>query len=83
MVPTLVYVRADPLLAAASQLTRSRAEEFYVEHFGKSFFDGLVEFMSSGPVVALVLSKQGAITGWRGLMGPTNSLSAREQAPRR
>ena len=66
-----------------SQLTRARAEEFYSEHFGKEFFDKLVDFMSSGPIWALVLSKPGAILQWRSIMGPTNSDKARQEAPRR
>ncbi|GAX76514.1 hypothetical protein CEUSTIGMA_g3960.t1 [Chlamydomonas eustigma] len=64
------------------QLTRTRAQEFYAEHHGKAFFEHLVDFMTSGPVFALVLSKHDAITGWRKLMGPTNSISARETAPK-
>ena len=55
--------------------------EFYAEHEGKPFFEKLTQFMSSGPVVALALSRQGAIAGWRELMGPTNSHTARETVP--
>jgi adenylate kinase len=44
------------------------------------FFDGLTSFMSSGPVTALVLEKEDAVRAWRELMGPTNSLRAREAA---
>jgi nucleoside diphosphate kinase len=65
------------------QLTTRLAEEFYVEHKGKAFFNGLVEFMTSGPIVALVLSKAGAIRAWRELMGPTNVFDARLKAPKR
>eukprot|EP00200_Dunaliella_tertiolecta_P006160 CAMPEP_0202341414 /NCGR_PEP_ID=MMETSP1126-20121109/2423_1 /ASSEMBLY_ACC=CAM_ASM_000457 /TAXON_ID=3047 /ORGANISM="Dunaliella tertiolecta, Strain CCMP1320" /LENGTH=291 /DNA_ID=CAMNT_0048932235 /DNA_START=1 /DNA_END=874 /DNA_ORIENTATION=+ len=63
------------------QLTRYRAEEFYEEHVGKPFFPRLVDFMTSGPVVAMVLSKPNAIADWRKLMGPTNVLKARQEAP--
>lgn len=73
----------EPHARFAIQLTRSRAEEFYGEHYGKPFFPRLVEFMTSGPVWALVLSKPDAIKGWRALMGPTNVFKAREEAPRR
>lgn len=65
------------------QLTRSRAEEFYGEHRGKAFFDGLVDFMCSGPVWALVLSKPNAILAWREMLGPTNSFTAKAEKPRR
>lgn len=59
------------------------AEEFYAEHKGKSFYPGLVEFMTSGPIVALVLAKADAIKGWRELMGPTDVFEARVRAPKR
>jgi nucleoside-diphosphate kinase len=65
------------------QLTTRLAEEFYFEHKGKAFFNGLVEFMTSGPIVAMVLSKTGAIRAWRELMGPTNVFDARLKAPKR
>lgn len=39
--------------------------------------------MTSGPLWALALSKKGAIKAWRDMMGPTNTLVAREKAPRR
>jgi len=67
----------------ALQLTRFRAEEFYEEHAGKEFFPKLIDFMTSGPVLAMVLSKPNAIADWRKLMGPTNVLKARQEAPRR
>lgn len=63
------------------QLTAGRAAEFYAEHTGKPFFEKLCGFMSSGPLVALVLAKSDAIPAWRALMGPTNSLTAKEEAP--
>jgi len=63
------------------ELSKEKAEEFYAEHAGKPFFDGLVSFMTSGPIVALVLAKDNAIAEWRKLMGPTNSAKARLEAP--
>mmetsp|Transcript_70097 Transcript_70097/g.222179 ORF Transcript_70097/g.222179 Transcript_70097/m.222179 type:complete len:409 (-) Transcript_70097:176-1402(-) len=62
-------------------LSTQRAMEFYGEHNGKNFFEGLVEFMTSGPIYALVLAKDNAVTEWRNVMGPTNSDIARDQAP--
>ena len=72
---------ADIILAV--QLTPQRAQDFYGEHKGKSFFDTLVNFMTSGPVYALVLARQNAIKEWRSLMGPTNSNTARAEIPKR
>eukprot|EP00899_Mesostigma_viride_P008692 jgi/Mesvir1/17824/Mv12918-RA.1 len=63
---------------ARFQLTQARAEDFYGEHKGKPFFEGLVQFMTSGPIWALCLVKENAIQEWRQLMGPTDSNKARE-----
>lgn len=65
------------------QLTPAMAEAFYAEHKEKAFFPGLVEFMTTGPIWALVLAKPNAIKAWRELMGPTNVFDARVKAPRR
>lgn len=67
--------------ATPQQLTQARAEEFYAEHRDKDFFPRLVEFMTSGPIEALVLAKDDAIKGWRTLMGPTNVFKARADSP--
>jgi nucleoside-diphosphate kinase len=58
------------------QLSESLARGFYAVHKERPFFEGLVEFMTSGPVVVLVLEGRGAIGRWRDLMGPTNSTEA-------
>lgn len=57
-------------------IPRELAERHYGEHQGKPFFDGLVSFITSGPVVAMVLEGENAIAGWRGLMGATNPADA-------
>jgi nucleoside diphosphate kinase len=62
-------------------LTKAQAKEFYAEHKGKEFYDRLVEFMSSGPILALHLRKINAIKEWRELCGPTNCDVARVKAP--
>ena len=53
--------------------------EFYAEHRGKPFYDNLVSFMTSGPVLGLELIGQDAIAQWRALLGPTNV--AKQEAP--
>lgn len=65
------------------QLKPEQCSEFYEEHYGKVFFTSLVTFMSSGPVMALVLAKEDAIASWRQLIGPTDSAKARESNPSR
>jgi nucleoside diphosphate kinase homolog 5 len=54
---------------------------FYAEHVDKPFFPKLAKFMTSGPTRALVLARQDAVKAWRELMGPTDSDTARLQAP--
>jgi nucleoside-diphosphate kinase len=58
------------------QLSRAQAEGFYAEHKGRPFFEGLIEFMVSGPVVVQVLSGENAILLNRELMGATNPANA-------
>ena len=53
-------------------LTRGEAEGFYAVHRERPFFDSLTAYMSSGPVVALVLERDDAIPHWRKTMGATD-----------
>lgn len=58
------------------RLTREMAEEHYAEHREKPFFGELVEHITSGPVIAMVLEGPGVIAGLRKLMGATNPQEA-------
>lgn len=58
------------------QLTLDKAKGFYAEHEGKGFFDDLVAYMSSGPVIVQVLEGEDAIALNRQLMGATNPQEA-------
>ncbi|MEM7734162.1 MAG: nucleoside-diphosphate kinase [Deinococcota bacterium] len=58
------------------QISRERAERHYGEHKDKPFFEGLVSFITSGPVVAMVLEGENAISEWRKMMGATNPKDA-------
>lgn len=60
------------------RLSLEEAEGFYAEHKERPFFPELVEFMTSGPVKIMVLEKDGAIKGWRDLMGATDPAEAEE-----
>lgn len=53
------------------ELYREQAEEFYQEHAGRPYFNDLVSFMSSGPIVTAVLEKENAVADYRKLMGAT------------
>jgi len=57
-------------------LTREQAKEFYAVHKDKKFYGELVDFMTSGPCIAMVLEKENAIADNRKLMGATNPLEA-------
>ena len=57
-------------------LTNAQAEGFYAEHSHRPFFNDLVKFMTSGPVVLQVLSANDAITLYRNVMGATNPTDA-------
>lgn len=58
------------------QLSNERAGGFYAEHEGKPFFEPLMEFMTSGPVIVQVLEGENAIARNRELMGATNPKEA-------
>lgn len=60
------------------RLSRQQAEAFYAIHRERPFFGSLVEFMTEGPVVALVLEREDAIKHWRDTMGATNPEKAAE-----
>ena len=60
------------------RLTIEQAKAFYKEHDGKPFFDGLVQFMASAPVVVQVLEGEDAIAQNRRLMGATDPSQAEE-----
>jgi len=55
-----------------TRLTVPQAQAFYAVHRERPFYNGLVTFMTEGPVVAMVLEKENAIGEWRKLMGATN-----------
>jgi nucleoside-diphosphate kinase len=57
-------------------MTRELAERHYAEHDGKPFFGELVEFITSGPLVAMVLEGEGAVEAARQLIGATNPMQA-------
>lgn len=62
----------------ATQLSAEQAGAFYEIHKGKPFYEALVQFMSSGPIVAAVLEKENAVEDYRTLIGATNPENAAE-----
>ena len=59
-------------------IAKQQAEGFYYVHRERPFFDSLTTFMSSGPIIPLVLEKDNAIADLRKLMGATNPANAEE-----
>ena len=63
------------------RLTTEQAKAFYAVHAERPFYGELVEFMTSGPVYVMCLEGEDAVARYRALMGPTNSDTARAEAP--
>ena len=60
------------------QIEKSEAEKFYKVHETKPFYSDLCDYLSSGPIVVMVLEKENAVLGNRDLMGATNPKDAAE-----
>ena len=58
------------------QIAKSEAEQFYKVHETKSFYNDLCAYLSSGPIVVMILEKENAVLGNRELMGATNPKDA-------
>jgi nucleoside-diphosphate kinase len=64
-------------------LSKERSQEFYAVHIGKPFYDDLVEYMISGPIVPMVLERYNAVAALRNLVGATKPADARPGTIRR
>ena len=58
------------------RLSRERAEELYAPHRGKDFFEGLINFMTSGPIVAMAVEGESVVSIARMMVGATSPLEA-------
>ncbi|MDC3179869.1 nucleoside-diphosphate kinase [Candidatus Pelagibacter sp.] len=65
------------------QIEKSEAEKFYKVHETKPFYNDLCDYLSSGPIVVMVLQKENAIKGNRKLMGATNPKDAEDETIRK
>lgn len=66
-----------------TKLSPEQAGEFYTVHKGKPFYESLIKFMSSGPIVAALLEKENAVEDYRALIGATNPENAAEGTVRK
>lgn len=62
-------------------LSRKEAADFHVDHHSKPFYNELIQFITSGPVIAMEILRDDAICEWKRLLGPANSGIARSEAP--
>ena len=65
------------------QIEKSEAEKFYKVHETKPFYNDLCTYLSSGPIVVMILQKENAVKGNRDLMGATNPKDAKEETIRK
>ena len=61
-----------------TQLSTDQAQEFYAVHSERPFYGELVEYMTSGPIVAAILEKENAVADFRELIGSTDPAEAKE-----
>lgn len=66
-----------------TRLTKCQAEKFYAVHKERPFYSSLVESMSAGPVVAMILEKDNAVEAYRSFIGATNPADAAEGSIRK
>lgn len=73
------YIRAMKM----THLTKIEAEEFYAIHKGKPFFNELINFMTSGPCIPMVLEKNNAVQSFRETIGATDPSKAADNTLRK
>ncbi len=61
-----------------TRLSRIQAQKFYAVHKERPFYDELVEYMTSGPIIAAILEKENAVTDFRNLIGSTDPSEAED-----
>jgi len=64
-----------------SRFTKASAEQFYGEHKNKPFFPNLQQFITSDVVIGMELLGVNSVAAWRSIIGPTNTETARAEAP--
>ena len=65
------------------KLTHTEAEDFYAVHKKRPFYEGLVTFMTEGPVIVIALEREDAISKWREVMGATDPAKASDGSIRK
>ena len=80
-----IYIKNDLKIKENKKIhiTKDEAAEFYKVHQSKPFYNDLCAYLSSGPIVVMVLQKENAVLANRKLMGATNPLDAEENTIRK
>ena len=75
---TEIFLKKDLKIQSRKKIriTREEAAEFYLEHQTKPFFEKLCEYLSSGPIIVMILEGENAISKSRKIMGATNPAEA-------
>ncbi|MGH2575465.1 MAG: nucleoside-diphosphate kinase [Ignavibacteria bacterium] len=68
----------DTIAMKLTKLSRESAEKFYAVHKGKSFYENLIKYITSGPVIVIALEKENAVSDFRTLIGSTDPAKAEE-----
>lgn len=68
-------------LSKEQHLTKDVASQLYGDHQDSEYFNDLTDFMSSGPSLFMVLTREDAVIGWRALMGPKDPEQAKQENP--
>ena len=66
-----------------TKLSKNQAQTFYAVHKDRPFYNELVDFVTSGPVIIMCLEKDNAVKAWRDLMGATNPANAEQGTMRK
>ncbi len=74
----IVHAEFQIIALKMTKLSKTSATKFYAEHKKKLFFKSLVKFMSSGPIVSVILKKENAVKDFRILIGETNPVHAKK-----
>ena len=68
-------------LVTISRFSRELAQLFYAEHKSEPFFEDLIDYITSGPVIGMVLARKDGIAHWRRVLGPTKVSEASKKVP--
>ena len=80
-----IFIKNNLMIKESKKIhiTKDEAAEFYKEHQSKPFYNDLCAYLSSGPIVVMILEGENAVLGNRELMGATNPKDAKENTIRK